>query len=272
VVGVIVVAGVLLVVRPPRGPGNTNSPLPSLRPSGPLPSSSASPSPGTTAITYLLVPVAGRAPDPTAVASTVRILSARAQELGIAGISVTAQPPDKVVVTLPAAELDAGQALGTTGLVEFVPLPPSTYGSATTTTTGWPAGVSPNEPLPTDPTLVPLFGGSAVTSAVMSTGQSSEPVVEIVLDSDAATKFATYTAQNVGNFFAIVLDGTVVTVPTVASPISGGQLNISLASDGSGRAEMDRLVAILKFGALPFPLRLLSGEPAASPGPGSLVP
>jgi preprotein translocase subunit SecD len=272
VLGVVVLAGVLLVVRPPGGPGNAISQLPSSRPSGPLPSSSASPSPGTTAITYQLVPVAGGAPDPAAVASTVRILTARAQELGIAGVSVIPQPPDEVLVTLPAAELGASRALGTTGLVEFVPLPPSTYGSATTTTTGGPLGVGPNEPLPTDPTLVPLFDGSAVTSAVILTDQSGVAVLDVVLDGDAATKFATYTAKNVGNFFAIVLDGTVVTAPTVASPVSGGQLDISLAADGSGRAGMDQLVAILKFGALPFPIRELSGEPAASPGTGSPVP
>ncbi len=207
VLGVAVLAGVLLVVRPPVGPGNANSPLPSSRPSGPLPSSSASPQPGTTATTYELVPVAGRAPGLAAVASTVRILTARAQGLGLTGVSVSAQPPDKVVVTLPAAELGASQALGTTGLVEFVPLPPSTYGSATTTTTGGPLGVSPNEPVPTDPTLVPLFDGSAVTSAVILTDQSGVAVLDVVLDGDAATKFATYTAKNVGNFFAIVLDG-----------------------------------------------------------------
>ena len=60
------------------------------------------------------------------------------------------------------------------------------------------------------------------TSANPSTDQSGNPAVAFALKDDGAKQFADYTTTNVGNFFAIVLDGTVISAPVIQWAITGG--------------------------------------------------
>ena len=68
--------------------------------------------------------------------------------------------------------------------------------------------------------------------------------------------FADYTAKNVGRYFAITLDGAVVSAPVIQNSIPGGNVQIT----GGGHRRLQRqgrrpnLVTILKFGSLPFPI------------------
>ena len=148
---------------------------------------------------------------------------------------------------------------GRPGVLEFIPLPAATYGTASTTTTGGPNGVTQGKPLPDDPTLVPLFGGTAITSATAATDQNGQPVVDFTLDSDAAGKFGTYTTNNVGNFFAIVLDGTVISAPSIQSAIPGGHGEITVGTGSGAQAEVNNLVTVLKYGSLPFKIQEVQG-------------
>jgi hypothetical protein len=240
----------------PADPHNIAPPLPS----GPLPSPSVGPSTGTTETVYQLAPVDGRTPDQVALSATIAVMTARAQAFGLEGVTVTARPPDEVVVTLPTAELDASQALGETGLVQFIPLPAANYGTASTSANG-PLGVTQNQALPIDPSLVPLIDSSAITSATAGKDQNGSAVVDFTLSSVAASKFATYTAHNVGNYFAIVLDGIVISAPSVNSAISDGKGEITVGAGANAQAEVDSLATILKFGALPFPIREIGAQP-----------
>ena len=67
--------------------------------------------------------------------------------------------------------------------------------------------------------------------------------------------FADYTSKSIGQFFAIVLDGVVITAPNIQSPITGGEGVISGGGDGFTSVEVNRLVTILTYGPLPFPLK-----------------
>jgi len=109
-----------------------------------------------------------------------------------------------------------------------------------------------------------LFGGEAVTSASLGQDQLGHLAVDFTLDSSASTSFATYTTQNVGNQFAIVLDGTVISAPVIQSPITGGKGQITGGTAGFAPAEANNLVTVLKYGSLPFPIQEVSTETIAA--------
>src|SRR4029450_172885 len=72
---------------------------------------------------------------------------------------------------------------------------------------------------------------------------------------EGADLFRDYSTNHVGEFFAIVLDGKVVSAPVIESPITDGSGPIS----GSfTTTEQQTLVTTLKYGALPLALKELS--------------
>jgi preprotein translocase subunit SecD len=85
--------------------------------------------------------------------------------------------------------------------------------------------------------------------------------VDFVLKEDGQNKFAQYTAENVGSYFAITLDGAVVSAPVIQNSIPNGQVQITGGglAGFTGKAAAE-LVTILKFGSLPFPIAALSSE------------
>ena len=74
------------------------------------------------------------------------------------------------------------------------------------------------------------------------------PLVTFRLDLTGAQKFSDYTRQNVGRPFAAVLDGKVITAPTIQSPITGGSGQITGQFTPESATE---LAILLRAGALP---------------------
>ena len=97
--------------------------------------------------------------------------------------------------------------------------------------------------------------GDSLTNAQQSFDpQTNEPVVIIQFDSSGGRRFATLTTENVGKPFAIVLDGEVISAPTINEPIIGGSANIS----GNFTVESANQLAIaLRSGALPVDLTVI---------------
>ena len=106
----------------------------------------------------------------------------------------------------------------------------------------------------------PLFSGDQVQSATVGTDQNGRPAVDFVLKGDGAKLFGDYTATHVGEYFAITLDGTVISAPVdpERDPRRHGQ--ITAAPAGSRPRRPQNLVTVLKFGSLPFPIQELSSE------------
>lgn len=79
--------------------------------------------------------------------------------------------------------------------------------------------------------------------------------VDLTFDSVGAEKFGNITLKHVGEQFAIVLDGEVITAPTMREPILGGRAMIS----GSFKTEDEarNLAVQLRAGALPVPLTVV---------------
>ncbi|GAM07306.1 protein translocase subunit SecD [Novosphingobium sp. MBES04] len=97
--------------------------------------------------------------------------------------------------------------------------------------------------------------GDQLTNAQQSfEQQTNRPVVSITFNQQGGAKFAELTQQNVGKRFAIILDGKVLSAPSINEPILGGSAQIS----GSFSVESATQLAIaLRSGALPVDLTVV---------------
>ncbi|MEO8229064.1 MAG: protein translocase subunit SecD [Chloroflexota bacterium] len=205
-------------------------------------------------VEYRALPAGGKTPDAAAMNTIRDIIERRVNSTGVSEPIVLVQGTDRVVVELPGAtNREAIERLvGATGQLIFVPLPAATYG---TSTTGSPAGIVDGQPLPSDPTLVPLFDGTQLDQANPGSDQNTgEPVVAFTLKDEGSKKFADYTRAHVGEFFAIVLDGTVISAPSIREPITSGSGQITMGTGADAVAQMNQLVTVLRYGSLPFPI------------------
>lgn len=110
-----------------------------------------------------------------------------------------------------------------------------------------------------------IVSGDDLTDAKPSYDQNGQPVVQFSFNLTGAKRFGTHTANNVGRPFAIKLDDTVISAPTINGPILGGSGIIT----GVGNIEeVNRLATQLKSGALPVELTVLT-ERLIGPGVGA---
>ncbi|MCY4053815.1 MAG: protein translocase subunit SecD [Hyphomicrobiales bacterium] len=94
---------------------------------------------------------------------------------------------------------------------------------------------------------------------------SNRPVVNFRFDNTGARRFGKATQENVGQPFAIVLDGEVISAPVIREPILGGSGQIS----GNFTVESaNDLSILLRAGALPAPLEIIE-ERTVGPGLGA---
>lgn len=240
--------------------------------SGPAASSSAaSTNSNGFGMSYQLVHPAGTEVTPAELDATKAVLIKRADSLGATSYSVNEAPPDGITVWLEGVADTAvvRTLLGQTGRLEFVLLPPETYGTAETPGT---------KPVPSngdliDPSLPAQFTSAdldlgAISAAVDGSIPGNVWVVNFAFNEAAAGQFETWSGQHLNNFFAIALDGKVLSVPYIKSQITGGKGQIS----GNFTAESaQELAAVLQSGWLPFPLSEVSAQvdPGAQP---SMIP
>jgi preprotein translocase subunit SecD len=197
---------------------------------------------------YQAQPVGGKTPTPGDMAVIKDIVERRVNTTGVSEPVVTTQGSDRVVVELPGVtDPEAMRKLiGQTGRLDFVPL------GQTQATEG--QVLDPKQ-------YPPLFSGDQVSTATVGQDQNGRPAVDFVLKSDGAKKFADYTAANVGAYFAITLDNSVISAPVIQNSIPNGNVQITGGGlAGFNAAEATQLVTILKFGSLPFPITALSSE------------
>ena len=100
----------------------------------------------------------------------------------------------------------------------------------------------------------PVVTGEELTDARPSFDKDGQPAVEFRFNPNGARRFGAYTAANVGQLFAIVLDDQVISAPNIKQPIPGGQGQISGAMTVD---ESNRLAVLLRAGALPAEMTFL---------------
>ena len=176
---------------------------------------------------------------------TRTIIENRVNATGVAEPIVVTQGQDRISVELPGLEdeADIRSLIGTTGVLEFTPVPLACAGQ-----------VIQNAELPECMLEVePLFNGTEIAAARIGQDQTtSEIVVNLELKETGARLFDEHADEHFGEQFAIVLDGIVESAPSINARRFGGQAQISgdFTID-----EATNLVTVLKFGSLPLEIR-----------------
>jgi len=149
---------------------------------------------------------------------------------------------DRIIVELPGISdtKDAINLIGKTAQLSFAELVEDT--SVTNST--------PSS------TLVPtnLTGADLQTAEVVFDGNTGIPAISIQFTDEGGQKFAEITGKNIGKQLPIILDGQVISAPTVQEQIIGGKAQISgdFTID-----EANELSIQLNAGALPIPITLI---------------
>ncbi len=211
-----------------------------------------------------------------------QIIENRVNGLGVSEPVVQVQGDCRMLVELPAVDnpADAIALIQQTGRLEWTDNGQDYYeDGAVIRTTGNPsptvaAAATPGTGVLSDTATLPITPTvpDTVYAAVVSGGDleptrlgvtlggvgGNEPQVAFQLHSDAAQRFATYTASNVGNYACIVLDNVVQSCPRIQSQIPDGQGVITVGQGGVDEA--NRLVNLLRYGALPVSLKVVQSN------------
>ena len=198
-------------------------------------------------IEYQVLPAEGKTPTRDDLNVLRQIIINRVDKSGVAEPQVVNQGEDRLIVEMPGVQ-NADQIrslVGTIGRLDFVPL------GSTQMQEGQPVDLKQ---------FPPLFSGDQVAAASIGSNQAGQRTVDFVLRDQGKNLFADYTSKNVGSYFAIVLDGNVISAPVINEPIPGGQVQISQNSTIGGYplAAAQNLVTVLQFGQLPFPIQELA--------------
>ena len=137
-----------------------------------------------------------------------------------------------------------------------MPLPAADYG---TTTQAGKFQATEGAPLPKPEPA--LFGGDQISAANPAQDSKGGRAIGFSLHDKGSKLFADYTSKHVGEFFAIVLDGTVVSAPSINGAITGGSGIIETGTIGGfSTAEVNRVVTTLRYGSLPFPIKVVQDQ------------
>ena len=216
-------------------------------------------------VEYRIVPAGGKTPTAADLAVVRDIMDKRVNSTGVAEPVVVTSGTDRIVVELPGVtDTSAVRALvGTTGRLDFVPIPAGTsvtQGQALDLT-----GATNCPPSGTITKICILFSGDQLESASVGSDAQGNRAVNFRLKSVGSDLFAKWTAAHVNEQFAIVLDSNIISSPVIRQPITGGQVQISNSATIGGipQKEAKQLVDVLRFGALPFPVEELSSDTIA---------
>jgi preprotein translocase subunit SecD len=208
-------------------------------------------------IEYQVLPAEGKSPSRDDLAVMRQIIVNRIDKSGVAEPQVVVQGSDRVIVEMPGVQNpdQIRDLVGTTGRLDFVPLGQNQM--VQDQDVGGDVLATKCDETTTE--LCVLFSGDQVVSAQIGANETGQRTVNFTLNGDGKDRFAQYTADHINDYFAIVLDGKVITAPVIRNSIPNGQVEI--ASGGIGGyplEEAQNLVTILQFGQLPFPIAELA--------------
>jgi uncharacterized membrane protein YhaH (DUF805 family) len=194
---------------------------------------------------------------------TIEVLEKRLRETGVRHPSVERQGATRILVRAPYKDA--------AGLTPFL----AAQGRLTFQLADSEAGLNAallQRAVPIGDELLPVMSGGGppamlVKRQVYLTGDQvkdagwgspgGKVTINFRLDDAGRAAFAKLTREHIGGIVAIVLDGKVLTAPTIQEPIEGGSGQI----DGNFTIESaNALAALLRAGALPAPLTVLDAR------------
>ena len=226
--------------------------------------------------------------DSSELQQTANNVSRRVNALGLGEATIQTQGGRRILVELPG-ESDPQRAIETiqaTALLEFVnfnglrdqigrlegtriqtqlpqpnPCVTSSFAKSREITPEFVRHPFTQQPFQTVMTGACLSGASSTRDP-----QTGQWQIAFELQSDAVDLFAAYTASNIREPMAIVLDGWVLSVPIINAAITNGEGVITLGiantmeESEAQRLEAQQLALQLRSGALPIPLRVESTQ------------
>ncbi len=203
-----------------------------------------------------------------AVEQSVEIVRRRIDELGTKEPQIQQQGLDRIVIQLPGVQdpSEIKALLGKTAKMTF-----HLVDEETTPQAAQMGKLSPDSMLMTgDETGYIVLKRRVVVSGAQLDGakgsydENGAPAVSFSFKAAGAKEFANVTRENVGRRLAIVLDGKVLSAPTINSPITGGQ---GIITGNFSMQSANDLALMLRAGALPAPLIVVE-ERVVGPGLG----
>lgn len=195
--------------------------------------------------------------DDRTVRQSLEIIRRRIDEVGTREPTIQRQGTDRILIQVPGigSATELKEIIGTTAQLTFQPVVSRTNDASTRAGAG-------NEVLPSideEGTFyilesAPVVTGEDLVDAQPTFDQNGRPAVNFRFNPSGARRFGDYTAENIGNPFAIVLDDEVISAPVIQSHIPGGSGIIT------GRftvEESTNLAVLLRAGALPAGLEFL---------------
>ena len=197
------------------------------------------------------------ATDDRTMQQSLEIIRRRVDEVGTREPTIVRQGKDRILIQVPgigsAAELKA--LIGTTAKLGFYPV--VGQGTDPAARPGFGNILVPSlDQQGIFYTLAdtPVVTGEELTDARPSFDQNGQAAVDFRFGPAGARKFGAFTAANVGQPFAIVLDNQVISAPVIreAIPTGSGQISGSMDVEQS-----TRLAVLLRAGALPAKMTFL---------------
>ena len=197
------------------------------------------------------------ATDERTMQQSLEIIRRRIDEVGTREPTIQRQGFDRILIQVPGigSATELKEIIGTTAQLTFQPVVGRTSDPQEIPGVG-------NELVPSldeEGVFYILESAAVVTGeelvdAQPSFDQNGDPAVNFRFNPTGARKFGDYTADNIGNPFAIVLDAEVVSAPVIQSHIPGGS---GIITGNFSVEESTNLAVLLRAGALPAGMEFL---------------
>ena len=197
------------------------------------------------------------ATDDRTMRQSLEIIRRRVDEVGTREPTILRQGSDRILIQVPgigsADELKA--LIGTTARL--------TFHSVVRQTNSADAPIEPRQvihPSMDDPGVfyvldqTPVVSGEQLVDAQPDFDQNGRPAVSFRFNPAGGRAFGLYTAENIGNPFAIVLDDEVISAPVIQSHIPGGS---GIITGRFTPEQTTQLAILLRAGALPAGMTFL---------------
>jgi SecD/SecF fusion protein len=182
--------------------------------------------------------------------ASLEVIRHRVDQVGVSEPVISRVGDDRILVQMPGVENPAQlrALLGSTAKMSFQMVAP-----------GPGPGVTPL-PLRDGSGDIPVYDDVALSGDRLDAAASGfepdtgQPMVTFDFDGQGGAAFAKITAANIGQRFAVVLDGEVLTAPVIQQAIPGGQGQIT---GDFTLEEAQTLAVLLTSGALPASLEVI---------------
>ena len=195
--------------------------------------------------------------DDRTIQQSLEIVRRRVDEVGTREPTIMRQGEDRILIQVPgigsAAELK--ELIGTTAQLTFNPVLGTTGDAEAQPGLGQFIAPSIDQPgLYYILESTPVVSGEDLVDAMPGSDENGQPSVNFRFNPSGARAFGSYTSQNIGQPFAIVLDDEVISAPVIRSAITtgSGQISGSMNFD-----EANQLSVLLRAGALPAEMTFL---------------